>query len=93
MEWLDGDICYRAMEARDPRFERAVVHGSDFDGNLLPANLSSAHAEARELSIFSKRRRRRRRLVFGLVCAAGRSFLRKWRAGAARRTRYRARWR
>ncbi len=27
MEWLDGDICYRAMETRDPRFDGLLYTG------------------------------------------------------------------
>ena len=50
------DVCYRALQAQGRALRRSAVRGREDHRNLLPPDLSRAHAEARELPLLSERR-------------------------------------
>ena len=52
---LDSDACFRAVRARDRRFDGRFLHRRRLDRHLLPAHLPGAAAEAREHALFFER--------------------------------------
>jgi AraC family transcriptional regulator, regulatory protein of adaptative response / DNA-3-methyladenine glycosylase II len=54
---LDFDACYRAIAARDARFDGRFFTGVRTTRRLLPADLPGTDASARERQLLSERRR------------------------------------
>ena len=52
---LDVDACYRAFRTRDAALRRAAVQRGQDHRDLLPSDLSGAHAETREHELLSDR--------------------------------------
>ena len=52
---LDPDVCYRALVARDARFDGLFFVGRGDHGHLLPADLPGAHAGPRPLPVLPRR--------------------------------------
>ena len=53
---IDTETCYRALAARDARFDGLFFVGGDDDANLLPAHLLGTDAGQRPLPVLRQRR-------------------------------------
>ncbi|MBV8829610.1 MAG: hypothetical protein JO217_05040 [Acidobacteriaceae bacterium] len=92
MELPDPEICYRALESRDSRFDGLLFVGVTSTG-IYCRPICPAARRNNSIAGFSRRPQPRRKPVSAHACAADRKPLQSWHRGAEPPIPSRAHWR
>ncbi len=92
MELPDREICYRALQSRDLRFDRLFFVGVTSTGIYGRPVSPACTAKFENCRFFLARRQRRKKRVFVRVCAVDQTLLRNCSLGPELRTQSPAHW-